>query len=166
MGYDAHSVEALDFDFTGLQLADEKAKALLADAKGTIPEPSQQQIEAFSDAIERFTIGNEKFDADNRKLAEEIQSGSVTDADRTKREKALRREEKRLQKLLYDAVAALCAGVLTAEQFAALPARHQLGFTRWLGKALAPDDELDPTAPGAPGTTSSLAALNGAGSPI
>lgn len=155
MGFDAgKAVIALDYDFSTVKVADESAAEILKEAKGTIPEPSQDALEAFQERLRSRIVdgGLEEIAA----LGDDPSTADVVSAISGLPEGALGE----MMNDTLDAVADLCAGSPTREQINVLPARIRLAFIGWLTESL-----VGPTQP-TPATTPSLATANGAGPTI
>ena len=104
-------VAALDFDFTGIQ----KADGTFCEGKGTIPEPSGEELQTFLETMQRF----EKETIDAVKAAED--AGVAPDIDAGA-----------LLANAQHAIADFAKGTPSFEQIAALPVRYFGAFSRWL----------------------------------
>lgn len=145
------SVEALDYDFSTIKVADEQSAAILKDAKGTVPEPTQDALERFQEQLRETVIGNGLEDIVG--LGEDAPPEQVISAMSTLDEGALHR----VMQGTNDAIKQLCAGSPSPEQIDALPARVRLAFVGWLTQSLV--GPTRPTSVSGP----SLATANGAG---
>lgn len=125
MGFSPDTIERLDFDFGEYG------------PKGTIPEPTQDRIEAFQ-RVAREALGGR----------------AVTDLAGMSDDEA-----RAVNDRLHDAVVDLCQGHPAREELEALPPRIRAGFVRWLMGEL-----MDPT-PANAGMRRSPAARNGVPSP-
>jgi uncharacterized protein YgbK (DUF1537 family) len=137
-GFDAGAVvEALDYDFTYFHKIDPEHYAILAHAKGTVPEPSDEMVQRLQKRMSEAT-------------ADMIPDG-VDPEDRVAMIKAMAAmPEDKFQKSeagILDALAELTAGNPTREQLNILPFRVKRKFIQWLTKQL-----MDPE-PSAVGTT-------------
>lgn len=141
MGFDAGSaVEALDYDFT----------AYVADARGTIPEPSQPKLERFADELREIaTTGGI---TEIVKLGEDPSQEQLVAALADLPEDGI----KQVMGAMTDAVVELCDGQPSREEIDALPGRVKQAFIGWVVGEL-----MDPTQRNA-GSRRSLAAANGA----
>lgn len=124
----AEAVETLDYDFTSLNAnGDERF------TKGTIPEPSRELYDNFTDANHKI---DREMGLDLEGLTEEIAKvenpqeamliyGRAIAAipEDSRREAAHKR---------IDVIAELCQGTPPKEEIAALPFRHQEAFFGWL----------------------------------
>jgi hypothetical protein len=129
MGFTPDSVEAISFDFT-----------TLGGPKGAFPEPTREQLQAFSESVSKWRTGMAGLGADGK-----VPTKAQGD---------------KLNRQILNAVAKLAGGSITREQLEALPPRVQDGFLTYVMREL-----LDPTLR-TPASTGSPAALNGVSSPI
>lgn len=113
MGFNAGTaVSKLDWDFT----------QFVPDAKGTTPEPSAEQAEAFLAAMRDLAV---EADAD----ATDEEKAALTDQEAAERLASLSSDKMRLlSEKLIGAVADVCSNNPTREQIAALPYRPQQAF--------------------------------------
>ncbi|PLS86465.1 MAG: hypothetical protein CYG60_07075 [Actinobacteria bacterium] len=109
------AIEALDYDFTGIPSNSRHGEKCTG--KGTIPEPSQERIEAYATAT--------------RELYEVEENDEVEDAI----ERAAQEKEK--SKTLLKLTAELCQNSPSAEEIEDLPPRYQKGFLTWIFRELA-----------------------------
>lgn len=111
MGFDAgKAVDALDYDFT----------AYVDDAKGTIPEPRQAQVDALFDALREVVVAS---GAEAGATPEAIISGLA----------GLPEDVVKAQsEAMLDALAAFCQGTPSREEIEALPVRPLQAFVGWL----------------------------------
>ncbi len=115
-GFDAGTaVEKLDFTF----------EPYLPGVKGTIPEPPQDAVDAFSEVM-----------AGARALL-----AKVDDDESSESEKAATLEVAR-------ALSSICSGAITTDQFVALPPRLRNAFAGWLmGQFANPTSASDGSTP-------------------
>jgi hypothetical protein len=144
-GFDAGAeVDPLDYDFTTIKALPGAVREILKDAKGTIPEPSNEQVNKFlrkqRSKLESHGVKIEDFDpADQIKsmtaVAKALATASPEDIDK-------------MASGMVDAVAELCGGTPTREQIDALPQRIQTAFFGWLmGKLTSPESAAGGTKP-------------------
>lgn len=114
-------VEPLDYDFTAMAKAPHLI-AGLADAKGTIKEPSTRQVQQFMNdtALERERTSH-LMDG----LGEEATASDVV---ARRSPEAIDESERRNSEI----VAELCSGAPTAEQVRLLPHRIRALFIEWI----------------------------------
>ena len=126
MGFNAgQAVSALDYDFTDF----------VEGAKGTIPEPTQDELDAFMDALGEIA-DVEVPDGEKADAAEIASAVSEALSD----EGLL----KQFWPKVLDALEPICKGTPSREQVEALPARIRLAFFDWFTSELT-----DPTKPNA-----------------
>ena len=168
MGYDAgQQFAALEYDFTtihGLELMPDEIQAALKDAKGVVPEPSQQALDRFREAAEA-AITSTGLDlgqiAEIAKFAEREEEPSEAEMLRIVGKlpdnvKEFVERARAAQRAHIEAAVEVCGGSPSAEVFEALPGRHREGFTAYLTGEL-----LRPTRP-TPASRPSPVAANGA----
>jgi hypothetical protein len=152
MKFDAgKAVEALEWDFSTVPVSDEQAKAILKDAKGIVPEPTQDALERFQEHLRSTVVDNNLEDMVS--LGDDAPPEQVIAAMSSLPEGALQK----VMQGTNDAIKELCAGSPSAEQIDALPARVRLAFVGWLTQSL-----VGPTRPTS-ASEPSLATANGAG---
>jgi hypothetical protein len=152
MGFDAgKSVQALDFDFTTIQVADDATREILKDAKGTIPEPTQ-------DALDRFTAHVREL-ATDPEIAALVALGDNPDPAAVVAAIGEMPEEKLLgvTEGMLSVIIDVCSGTPSEEQIRALPPRVRNAFVGWVSGEL-----VGPTGP-TPASGRSLVTANGAG---
>lgn len=142
MGFNATTaVEPLDFDFTTLA----NCPDILADAKGTIPEPSMEAMNRFRsgffgmlDLIKKVT----QQEMTKAKLAEDTakhEAASVNelvDAWHERLDDSSTHQSKIVTDAMTEWMLIVCAPVLTGEQLLALPVRVRTAFMGWLVEEL------------------------------
>jgi hypothetical protein len=145
----SEAVEALDFDFSGISLADENAAQILENAKGTVPEPTQRQLTHFFHRLTELAASADVPDIPDDPSPQQVLAvlGSMSD------EQLEQQNEQVIQ-----IFAELCSGSPSAEQLAALPHRVRQAFIGWLSEKLANPPKLHPA------TRPSAAVPNGASS--
>jgi CBS-domain-containing membrane protein len=114
----SEAVEPLDYDFSGFVDGSE--------AKGTVPEPSQQAMAGYRKAV--LAVINEYKDVQDVD-PNELESGDL--------EKISERAEE-LEKRMDELTARLCKNTPSVETLAKLPWRHKLLFSRWLQEQFNP----------------------------
>lgn len=129
----SEAVERLDYDFTDLQVSDPAQQEILAGAKGTIPEPSQQQLDGYFEAM-RTLLSDLGVD-----LADAGSPQQLMAAFAKLPEGAL----ERMNEGMVQAVADLCGGQPSRDQIAALPPRVRQAFVGWLSGQFANPTTLD-----------------------
>lgn len=107
--FSVSAVERLDYSFIGFPRDDGNGYCT---GKGTIPEPSQAQLDEYFEALGE--IGGE----------DSLESLANADA---------RESREQLEKLL-DIVATLCSGTPSQEELSQLPPRIKIAFIRWIGQ--------------------------------
>lgn len=118
-GFVAHeAVEPLDYDFTHFMDGPE--------AKGTVPEPSQQAMAAYRKAV--LAVVQEYKD---------VQDIDPNELDGEALEKMTERAEE-LESRMDQLTARLCKNTPSVEILAKLPWRHKLLFSRWLQEQFDP----------------------------
>jgi len=144
-GFDAGAeVDPLDYDFTTIKAIPDDVREILKDAKGTIPEPSNERVNKFlrkqRTKLESVGIKVEDFDPNDQQksmtaIAKSLSTASAEDIDKVALE-------------MVDAFAELCDGTPSREQIAALPQRIQSAFFGWLmGKLTSPESAAGGTKP-------------------
>jgi hypothetical protein len=119
MAFVAHEVvEPLDYDFTHFMSGDE--------AKGTVPEPSQQAMAGYRKAV--LAVVSEYKD---------IQDADPNTLDTAELEKVTERGEE-LERRMDELTARLCKNTPSVETLAKLPWRHKVLFSRWLQEQFNP----------------------------
>lgn len=124
----AEELDELTFDFT----------KFVKGAKGTIPEPSSEQVRAFHSALRHITApAREMFErAKKMDASEEEVTMAALDALGDEADDAA----KELMDGACDAAAALCSNRPSSEQIRQLPWRGQKAFIGWLsGQFLNPE---------------------------
>lgn len=122
MGFDAgKAVAALDWTFS----------PYLEDARGTIPEPTQAEFEAFMDALGEIAQLEDGEEPDE--IASAVKTALADDG-----------LVKQFWPKVMDALEPICKGAPSREQLEALPARLRFAFFDWLTNELT-----DPTKPSA-----------------
>lgn len=122
MGFNAgKAVVALDYDFT----------AFIEGAKGTIPEPTQDELEAFYAGMAEIAEIDVPEDGDVDAEAARTAISEVLSDDGLMRQ---------FWPKVLDALEPICKGSPTRAQIEALPARIRLAFFDWLTSELT-----DPT---------------------
>ena len=102
-------IETLDYDFTEIPSNSGSGKCK---GRGTIPEPSQPRLEAYSSAV------RELFDVkENKDVA------SAIDRDAAEKEKS---------STLRALITELCQNTPSKEQIEDLPPRYQRAFLKWI----------------------------------
>jgi hypothetical protein len=146
MGFDAgKSVTALNYDFSTLPIADEETQKILAEAKGTIPEPSQAALDNFQKHVREMATDPEI--AALVALADDADPAAVIEAIGAMPAEKLTDVNNRM----VDAIIDVCSGSPSAEQVRALPPRVRNAFIGWVSGEL-----VGPTGP-TPGSGHSLA---------
>ena len=112
------AVEPLDYDFTGFVEGPE--------AKGTVPEPSQQAMAGYRKAV--LAVITEYKDV------QDIDPNDLGTDDLGKVSERADELEKRMDAL----TAKLCKNTPSAETLAQLPWRHKLLFSKWLQEQFNP----------------------------
>ena len=107
-------IETLDYDFTDIASNSGEGRCK---GKGTIPEPTQARLEAYSAAV--------------RELFNVKENSEVTEA--IEREAA----EKEKSSTLLALTAELCQNSPTKAQLEDLPPRYQRAFLKWIFGSLA-----------------------------
>lgn len=102
------SIEPLHYDFTTVEGGE---------GKGTIPEPSQEQIEAF---VSNFQA-----------LVSDLQSRTNGEASGEDVDEAMS-HIRELRKHSTQYVSELCSGTPSIEEIESLPPRLQTAFTKWV----------------------------------
>lgn len=151
--YDPSTVESMDFDFTKWSSAPE--------AKGEVPEPSQDQIVEFFEGQQRIAFQEAAFNEDlveRRKQAAEqrwveqnlgkdfpghdnlppltaAEQLAMMDGDRAERD-AFREQ---MRRAYVGVIAAACQGLPSSEVLDALPYRQLQGFAGWLTGQFSPE---------------------------
>ena len=126
MGFNAsEQVEPLEYDFTYFGTANPPI-SVLANAKGEIPEPSDQAVTTMQ---RKLTAATKRFLPDNIDPNNQV---AMNQAMAQIPEDAFSRAEQEI----LDAIAELCNGSPTREQLAALPYRHKRKFIAWLQRQL------------------------------
>lgn len=146
-------VDPLNYDLSTTRAADPKAREILKDAKGTVPEPSQDALETFQERMRKAVV--EQGVGEIAALGENAPPEKLIEVMGKLPEGAM----KAVMDTNLDAVAELCGGAPTKEQITALPARERLRFIGWLTGSL-----VRPTQPTSD-STPSLVGANGAGPP-
>lgn len=158
-GFDAGgSTTTLDFDFSTSKVADEAAREILKDAKGTIAEPTQKMVDDYRKAMLRTVK-----DPELEKLVEVALSGrdvtKLPPADLVRLMGEM--PEDKLLKAMdgqHEHLIKICGGNPSKKQIMALPPRERAAFFGWLAGELFED----PTVPTA-GSTPSPVGANGVG---
>lgn len=153
MGFSAgKAATSLDYDFTDGNYADEQTSAILADAKGSVPEPTQDRLDGFTHALRQL--------ATDPDIAELASLGSDPDPQQVVAVLATVPEEKLqgVNDAMLQAVIDLCAGSPSEQQIRALPPRIRTAFIGWLSGEL-----VGPTGPTPDSGRSLVATPNGAG---
>ncbi len=120
------SVETLDYDFTGVPSNSGSGNCR---GKGTIPEPSQDRLEAYAAAMrELFKVSDDK---DVAKAMDEVEAEVKAKSDK-----------------LLGLVAELCQDSPSREEIAELPPRIQKAFLAHIHRELA-DPKLSTRGTGA-----------------
>lgn len=152
MGFDAgRAVTSLDFDFSTVAVADEQSKQVLREARGTIPEPSQEALEGFTDRLREIALDPDMVDVialGDNPAPEQV----VAALGRVSQEKL-----ERVMDETVTAVVQVCNGTPSEDQIRALPPRVRNAFVGWLSEQL-----VGPTQPTAASRPSPVAA-NGVG---
>jgi hypothetical protein len=119
MGFNAaKAVEPLDYDFEPFVTG--------AEAKGTVPEPSQQAMAGYRKAV--LTVINEYKD---------VSDADPTELDGEALDKVTERGEE-LEKRMDELTARLCKNTPSQETLAKLPWRHKVLFSKWLQEEFNP----------------------------
>jgi hypothetical protein len=161
-GFDAgSSTDSLDYDFSTSKTADEKDREVLKDARGTVPEPSQRQVDAYRKGLlEVFKDPALKsvakaaangVDPENMSGQEIVALLGDDDVPIENLMKAMDAQSEQLIKI--------CAGTPSKKQIMALPPRERTAFFGWLAGELFPKDPTSQT----PVSTRSLVGANGVG---
>lgn len=103
------TVETLDYDFRGIP-KDGPAKGYCS-GKGTVPEPSTADLEAYQATMKEITVG--------RSLEDLAQADT-------------KEQQEQLHKTL-EATAEFCKGTPSLQELEELPPRMKIAFIRWLG---------------------------------
>jgi hypothetical protein len=152
MGFDAgKSVTTLDYDLTTANVADEEAREILKDAKGTIPEPSQAALDRFTSHVR--DIATDPDLAALVALGEDPDPAAVIDAVGQMPEEKLNQVTEGMLDVIID----VCQGSPTEEQIRALPPRVRNAFVGWVSGEL-----VGPTGPTS-GSSRSPAAMSANG---
>jgi hypothetical protein len=114
----ATAVEPLDYDFTGFVEGPE--------AKGTVPEPSQQAMAGYRKAV--LAVVREYKDV------QDIDPEQLSDEEMDKISDRADELEKKMDAL----TARLCKNTPSVEILAQLPWRHKVLFSRWLQEQFNP----------------------------
>lgn len=165
-GFDAgQELAALSYDFStlpGLDLLPDEQRALLENAKGVIPEPSQDAVERFEranlQAVTSTGLPIDKLasiaalgdDASQEQMAQALGGLEGIDVE------GLPQKAREAKHMLFEAAVEVCGGSPSPEVFEALPARLREAFVGYLVGEL-----LRPTRPTS-ASTPSRAAVNGA----
>lgn len=112
------AVEPLDYDFTGFVDG--------AEAKGTVPEPSQQAMAGYRKAV--MAVIREYKDV------QDVDPDKLGDEDL---ERITERAEE-LEKRMDELTARLCKNTPSVETLAKLPWRHKVLFSKWLQEQFNP----------------------------
>lgn len=112
------AVEPLEYDFTGFVDGPE--------AKGTVPEPSQQAMAGYRKAVLKI-IGEYRD-------VQDIDPAEMTDEELSTM--SVRAEE--LEKRMDELTARLCKNTPSVEVLAKLPWRHKMLFSRWIQEQFNP----------------------------
>lgn len=119
MAFVAHeAVEPLDYDFSGFVTG--------SDAKGTVPEPSQQAMAGYRKAV--LSVINEYKDVSDADPSD--MSGEALEA--------LTERAEELEKRMDELTAKLCKNTPSVEVLAQLPWRHKVLFSKWLQEQFNP----------------------------
>lgn len=162
MGFNAATaVEALDFDFTTLDPCPEE----LRDAKGVIPEPDIETLNAFSEGfygllrlgrkliqIERPVAPDEDVDVTVDGEGVAIDPETVHELIQDWHESLTTHEydagRKELESTLIDLMMLVCRPVLTEAQLRAIPGRVRTAFVSWLvGELITPKGSQSVSVP-------------------
>lgn len=154
MGFNAaEEVDPLDYDFTTLKPLPEG----LEKAKGTVPEPSNERLEAFGRRFNRLQqLMNE---ADDARLSREAaaldkpaaksKKSAMTTLDalekwtteNSEQGEELPPELKKAEQVYIDLLDYVCQGSPSRAEIAAMPGRTRAAFMGWLvGELLVPKD--------------------------
>lgn len=118
--FSVSSVPELKYDFTGIRSNDGKT---FCKGSGVIPEPTQKEIEGYSQAIrELFSIS--KDDSVEKAIESAEKSTSEEDADAK-------------SKTLLELTATLCENNPSYKELDALPPRYRTGFMKWIHQELS-----------------------------
>lgn len=127
--FSLEAIETLDYDFTGIASNSGKGGCK---GKGTIPEPSQPRLEAYSAAM------RELFDVkDNKDVADALNKDEKKPTD----EELLAEQKVRSEKLLA-ITAELCQNTPSKAELEDLPPRYQRAFLKWIFREIADPEVL------------------------
>jgi hypothetical protein len=115
------TVEVLEYDFTTVPGGE---------GKGTIPEPSDKDMQKFQKTFLEIRKAMGKIE----KEASEIE-GDLTD----EQEASFEKRGKEISAQMDEAVAKLCKDRPSVEQMSSLPYRHKLAFASWLMNEFSPE---------------------------
>lgn len=121
----ATAVEPMDYDFTKYAV-DEQGKPL-SGAKGTVPEPSQDEFRTYTRALTEIQ-------GDFKALEKEFEKDDLSVAELKKLGDTAEKLGKKIDKL----VGTLCHNVPSEEIVAMLPFRVKNAFSKWLQSEFAP----------------------------
>jgi len=144
-GFDAGAeVDPLDYDFTTIKAIPNDVREILQDAKGTIPEPSNDQVNKFLRSqrakLEEAGVNVKDFDPTDQQKSMLVIAQAMVDASPETVDK--------IAAGMVDAVAELCGGRPTREQIDALPVRIRTAFFGWLmGQLTNPESAAGGTKP-------------------
>lgn len=120
--FGAETVDGLDIDLTTWGV----------DVKGTIPEPSTDQVEEFVEVLKQFMPTKETVNEETGKTEVSL--------DLSKLAETFDGREDEIEPLLNGAIAAVCSDFPNAEQIASLPHRPKQFFWGWItGALLSPE---------------------------
>lgn len=124
MGFNAgRAVSPLDYDFS----------AYVEGAKGTIPEPTQDELEVFLDALGTIAESEQSEERSDAETLDTIRQALSDDG-----------LVKQFWPKVLDALDPICKGTPSRDQIEALPARVRFAFFDWLSSEF-----VDPTKPSA-----------------
>lgn len=130
----ATAVEPMDFDFSKYAV-DDKGK-VLPGAKGTVPEPSQEEFRAYSRGLTKLGIAfravekkSETHDEDGKRVREDLTEDEIN---------ALSDEVQVLGDQVDTLVATLSKDQPSKDLMAKLPFRVKNKFAKWLQEEFAP----------------------------
>jgi hypothetical protein len=140
-GFDAGEVVApLDYDFTTIKQLRSETREKLQNAKGTIPEPSDKQIQSLiraqRKALTDAGINLDELDPEDATTLIKVAS------------KLTEEQQSEVSQRVLQAVVSVCDGSPTEEEITALPQRVQNAFIAWLMKSLTdPESAAGATKP-------------------
>lgn len=128
-GFDASSVEEIDYDFTNIVKDEDRGEGYCS-GKGVVPEPSTKRLQQFQRSLLEYT--KERMSEDSENGDRDIQKELIAALEAIERE-----EEER--ETMAEILAALTKGSPSKEQIDDLPPRYFTRFFQYVYEGVSPE---------------------------